>query len=74
MLSLNNITMRYGARLLFEEVTCSFLEGRRYAITGPEWRRQNNFDEDSGRRSGADNGFGFAAQEARNFAAGSVRI
>ncbi len=35
MLSLNNITMRYGARLLFEEVTCSFLEGRRYAITGP---------------------------------------
>src|ERR1700732_188786 len=35
MLSLNNVTMRYGARLLFEEVTCSFLEGRRYAITGP---------------------------------------
>src|SRR3984957_20365411 len=35
MLSLNNITMRYGARLLFEEVTCSFLEGRRYAISGP---------------------------------------
>ena len=35
MLSLNKITMRYGARLLFEDVTCSFLEGRRYAITGP---------------------------------------
>ena len=35
MLSLNNITMRYGARILFEDVTCSFLEGRRYAITGP---------------------------------------
>jgi ATPase subunit of ABC transporter with duplicated ATPase domains len=35
MLSLNNITMRYGARILFEEVTCSFLDGRRYAITGP---------------------------------------
>src|SRR5258708_496258 len=35
MLSLNNVTMRYGARLLFEDVTCSFLEGRRYAITGP---------------------------------------
>jgi ATPase subunit of ABC transporter with duplicated ATPase domains len=27
--------MRYGARLLFEDVTCSFLAGRRYAITGP---------------------------------------
>src|SRR3984893_1535119 len=35
MLSLNNVTMRYAARILFEEVTCSFLEGRRYAITGP---------------------------------------
>src|SRR5277367_2585200 len=35
MLSLNNVTMRYGARLLFEDVTCSFLEGRRYAISGP---------------------------------------
>src|SRR4029077_176485 len=35
MLSLNNVTMRYGARLLFEDVTCSFMEGRRYAITGP---------------------------------------
>src|SRR5579871_838117 len=35
MLSLNNISMRYGARILFEDVTCTFLEGRRYAITGP---------------------------------------
>ncbi|MGH9698300.1 MAG: ABC-F family ATP-binding cassette domain-containing protein [Candidatus Acidiferrales bacterium] len=35
MLSMNNITMRYGARILFEDVTCTFLAGRRYAITGP---------------------------------------
>src|SRR5579885_1584622 len=27
--------MRYGARILFEHVTCTFLPGRRYAITGP---------------------------------------
>src|SRR3954464_4834262 len=27
--------MRFGARTLFEEVTCTFLAGRRYAITGP---------------------------------------
>jgi ATPase subunit of ABC transporter with duplicated ATPase domains len=27
--------MRYGARVLFEDVTCSFLAGRRYAISGP---------------------------------------
>ena len=35
MISVNNITMRYGGRILFEDVTCSFMEGRRYAITGP---------------------------------------
>ena len=27
--------MRFGARILFEDVTCTFLPGRRYAITGP---------------------------------------
>ncbi len=27
--------MRYGARILFENVNCSFLPRRRYAITGP---------------------------------------
>src|SRR5262245_52752411 len=27
--------MRYGARILFEDVTTTFLPGRRYAITGP---------------------------------------
>src|SRR5271169_5092404 len=35
MLSVNDITMRFGAMILFEDVTCSFLAGRRYAITGP---------------------------------------
>ena len=27
--------MRFGAKILFEDVTCTFLAGRRYAITGP---------------------------------------
>src|SRR3954470_4775110 len=27
--------MRFGDRRLFEDVTCTFLAGRRYAITGP---------------------------------------
>src|SRR5450631_1284366 len=35
LLSINNISMRFGARLLFEDVTCTFLAGRRYAISGP---------------------------------------
>jgi ATPase subunit of ABC transporter with duplicated ATPase domains len=35
VLSINNITMRFGARILFEDVTTTFLAGRRYAISGP---------------------------------------
>jgi ATPase subunit of ABC transporter with duplicated ATPase domains len=35
LLYVNNISMRFGARVLFEDVTCSFLGGRRYAISGP---------------------------------------
>src|SRR4030081_3348186 len=35
MLSVNNITMRFGGRILSAAGTCSFMAGRRYAITGP---------------------------------------
>jgi len=34
-LTVSNISMRYGARILFEEVNTTFISGRRYAITGP---------------------------------------
>ena len=27
--------MRFGARMLFEDVSCTFLAGRRYSISGP---------------------------------------
>lgn len=35
LLSINNVSMRFGARVLFEDVTTTFLPGRRYAISGP---------------------------------------
>ena len=35
LLSINNLSMRFGARILFEDATCTFLPGRRYAISGP---------------------------------------
>jgi ATPase subunit of ABC transporter with duplicated ATPase domains len=35
MLSINNVSMRFGPRVLFEDVTTTFMAGRRYAITGP---------------------------------------
>src|ERR1700730_16827669 len=36
MLSINNISMRFGPRVLFEDVTCSFMAGRRYTLTRPQ--------------------------------------
>jgi ATPase subunit of ABC transporter with duplicated ATPase domains len=35
MLAVQNVTMRFGARILFENVTTTFQKGRRYGLTGP---------------------------------------
>ena len=43
MISVNDVTMRYGARILFEDVTTTFQQGRRYAITGPNGAGKSTF-------------------------------
>src|SRR5665213_1817857 len=43
MISVNNVTMRYGARILFEDVTTTFQPGRRYALTGPNGAGKSTF-------------------------------
>src|SRR5277367_132068 len=43
MLAVNNITMRFGGRILFEDVTTTFMEGRRYAISGPNGAGKSTF-------------------------------
>src|SRR3954451_21554684 len=43
MISVNNITMRYGAKILFEEVTTAFVAGRRYGLTGPNGSGKSTF-------------------------------
>ncbi len=35
--------MRFGARILFEDVTTTFLAGRRYAVTGPNGAGKSTF-------------------------------
>jgi ATPase subunit of ABC transporter with duplicated ATPase domains len=35
MISVSNVSMRYGAKILFEDVTTTFIAGRRYGLTGP---------------------------------------
>src|SRR5580765_1383639 len=34
-LLMSNVSMRFGALILFEDVNATFISGRRYAITGP---------------------------------------
>src|SRR5271167_3042946 len=43
MLAVNNVTMRFGGRILFEDVTTTFMAGRRYAITGPNGAGKSTF-------------------------------
>src|ERR1700691_5689217 len=43
MISVSNITMRYGAKVLFEEVTPTFTSGRRYGLTGPNGSGKSTF-------------------------------
>jgi ATPase subunit of ABC transporter with duplicated ATPase domains len=43
MLSVSNVSMRYGAKILFEEVSVSFVSGRRYGLTGPNGSGKSTF-------------------------------
>jgi ATPase subunit of ABC transporter with duplicated ATPase domains len=43
MIAVENVTMRFGPRVLFEEVTCTFMAGRRYAISGPNGAGKSTF-------------------------------
>src|ERR1700735_5703008 len=43
MISVSNITMRYGAKVLFEEVSTTFTPGRRYGLTGPNGAGKTTF-------------------------------
>jgi ATPase subunit of ABC transporter with duplicated ATPase domains len=43
VLSVSNVTMRYGAKILFEDVSTSFLPARRYGLTGPNGSGKSTF-------------------------------
>jgi ATPase subunit of ABC transporter with duplicated ATPase domains len=43
MISVDNVTMRFGSRVLFEDVTTTFIDGRRYAISGPNGAGKSTF-------------------------------
>src|ERR1700721_1421680 len=43
MISVSDVTMRYGSKLLFEEVSVQFISGRRYGLTGPNGAGKSSF-------------------------------
>src|ERR1700744_694374 len=43
MISVSNVTMRYGSKLLFEDVSVTFTTGRRYGLTGPNGAGKTTF-------------------------------
>ncbi|MBV9300866.1 MAG: ATP-binding cassette domain-containing protein [Acidobacteriaceae bacterium] len=43
MISVSNVSMRYGGKILFEDVTTTFLPGRRYGLTGPNGAGKSTF-------------------------------
>ena len=43
MISVSNVSMRYGGKVLFDEVSTSFLPARRYGLTGPNGAGKSTF-------------------------------
>ena len=43
MISVSNVSMRYGSKILFEDVSVSFIPGRRYGLTGPNGAGKSTF-------------------------------
>src|SRR6266849_8302906 len=43
MITVHDVSMRYGSKVLFEEVTTTFSDGRRYGLTGPNGSGKSTF-------------------------------
>src|SRR5712691_6421994 len=43
MISVSDVSMRYGAKVLFDEVTVGFTPGKRYGLTGPNGAGKSTF-------------------------------
>src|SRR4026209_749070 len=43
MISVTNVSMRFGSKILFEDVTTTFSAGRRYGLTGPNGAGKSTF-------------------------------
>ena len=73
MLSVSNVSMRYGAKILFDEVSTAFTPGKRYGLTGPNGAGKSTFmkllsgelEPQKGARGSSAQAWGFAARSVR---------
>ena len=66
MISVSNVSMRYGAKILFDEVSTGFTPGKRYGLTGPNGAGKSTFMKLLTGETGAAEGHGCAS--ARSWA------
>src|SRR5471030_710663 len=43
MISVSSVSMQFGSKVLFEDVTTTFSNGRRYGLTGPNGAGKSTF-------------------------------
>src|SRR4051812_47863686 len=43
MISVSNVSVQYGSKILFDEVSTSFTPGKRYGLTGPNGAGKSTF-------------------------------
>ena len=74
MIAVDNVTMRFGPRVLFEDVTCTFMAGRRYAISGPNGAGKSTFMKILTGEHEPTKGYITRPKTNRHFAPGPVRL
>ena len=74
MISVSNVSMRYGAKVLFEDVSTAFTPGKRYGLTGPNGSGKSTFMKLLDRRDRAAEGNRRSSAKARRPQPGPVRF
>ena len=74
MIAVHGVSMRFGSKVLFDEVTTTFQVGRRYGLTGPNGAGKSTFMKLLTGEHAAAKGLRDPAGEARRPAPGPVRV
>ena len=74
MIAVHGVSMRYGSKVLFDDVTTTFSAGRRYGLTGPNGAGKSTFMKLLTGELQAQKGAVTRAAQARRAAPGPVRL